>query len=358
MVKIFLVRDRNAFSTKWVCDFGSNLDSLGYDVSVVCNQKKYKHINNVPLSQNVQKINLGKKFTIFTPLKFKKLIKKEKPDVVFAYFLKDLFNLSLCLSSTKIVMMFHNPPVEVFEKIKNPITKITIKYLLKKVASIQVLMPEFKKQINDFVGDVKVDAIPNQVMIKDEYKTEYNKKVIIQVAQIAKYNKRQHLLIEAFAQIAHKYPDWQVHFYGKAKKGKHQAYYQECLAKIKELGLENQLIFKGFSKNITNDYLNAEINTLPSRSEGFGYGLADGLALGLPSIGFADAAAINEIIVDEKSGFLVKDVDDYAKKLDLLMANSELRQKMGQFGINDMQNRYSPAVVMNLWNQLIKDLII
>lgn len=348
MKKIFLIKNRNAFNIKWVCDFATNLDDLGYTVSIICDEKKYNHKNDVEVSSNVKKINLGKKFYLFAPLKFKKFIDSEKTDLCFAYFIQDLFNLSMCLSKTKVIMMMHNPPIEVFEKF-NVIEKIIYKKLLKK-STIQVLMPEFAKQVTDFVGDVKVDVITNQVMIKKECKDySVDTKTIIHVGQIAKKAKRQHLLIEAFAKIAHKYPDWQVHFFGKVKKGKHTKYYNECVARINELGLKNQIIFKVFLTNITQDYLNSEINTLPSSAEGFCYGLADGLSLGLSSVGFADAAAINEIIIDGKSGFLVKDVDDYTNKLDLLMSDEKLRQSMGKYGRKDMQTRYSPEVIMSMW---------
>jgi glycosyltransferase involved in cell wall biosynthesis len=358
MTKIFLIRDRKAFSTKWLCDFGSNLDDLGYEVSVVCDDKKYKPEDDVPLNKGVKKINLSDYSCGLSVFKFKKIIRDVKPDVAFAYFFIDLLNLSFSMNDTKVVMMFHNPPAEVFEKIKNPIKKKLFKILLKKTAAIQVLMPEFVGQVHDFVGDVKVDVIPNQVMIKAEEKDySNNTKTIIHVAQIAEYNKRQHLLIEAFAKIANKHPEWKVHFFGKVKRGKHAAYYKRCLARVKELNLEDRLIFKGFSKNITQDYLNSEINTLPSRSEGFGYGLADGLALGLPSVGFSYAAAINEIIIDKKSGFLVSDVNEYADKLDALMSSDELRKEIGSYGRNDMQKRYSPEVVMGLWDTLIRNIV-
>ncbi len=356
MKKIFLVKNRNAFSTKWVCDFGSKLDELGYDVSIVCDEKKYNSKNDVPVSSRVKKVNLGKIFSLFTPLKFRKFVNKEKPDITFAYFIQDLFNLALCLDKTKIIMMFHNPPVEVFEKF-NPIKKAICKRLLKKV-TIQVLMSDFVSQIKDFVGDVNVEVIPNQVMVKTEQK-DYGieTKTIIQVAQIAKTMKRQHLLIEAFSLIAAKYPDWKVLFFGKVKKGKHTKYYKQCLARIKELGLEKQIIFKGFSRNITQEYLLADINTLPSRSEGFGYGLADGLALGVVGIAFADAVGVNQILVDGQSGYLVKDVQDYAEKLDLLISDRALRQKMGEFARKDMQNRYSPEVIITAWQKLIEKII-
>ena len=120
--------------------------------------------------------------------------------------------------------------------------------------------------------------------------------------------------------------------------------------------MENQILFPGFSHNITEEYLNSEIVALPSYTEGFGYGLADGLALGLPGIGYDFALAINRILVNDKSGYLVKDIPDMTEKLRLLMQNHDLRQKMGEFARRDMQ-KYAPETVIAAWVKLIRQVL-
>ena len=81
--------------------------------------------------------------------------------------------------------------------------------------------------------------------------------------------------------------------------------------------------------------------------------MADGLAIGLPGVGFADAPAINELIINNKSGYLVKDVDDYADKLAKLMSDKALRIKMGEFARQDMK-RYAPQKIIDKWVNLIE----
>ena len=356
MKKVFLWRDRNAFNRKWICDFGSKLDEIGYDVSIVCDDKKHDPDDDEPVSDNVKKINLRKRFTLLSSINIYNFVKKERPDVVFAYFMRDLLKLSLSFNMTKVITMFHNSPIEVFKKF-NFIERFIFKRLLRKT-TIQVLMPEFIQPVKNFVGNVEVTVIPNLVKHKiTEKLSGQHSKTIIHVARVAEVSKRQHLLIEAFSKIAYKYPDWKVYFFGMVKKGKHMRYYNKCLARIKELDLGSQIVFKGHTKNITQAYLDSDICTLPSSAEGFGLGLADGMALGLPGIGFADAAAVNQIIVHDKSGFLVTDVSDYANKLDVLMSDQALRQSMGQYARKDMQARYSPDIVMGMWKSLIEKVL-
>lgn len=39
---ILLVRDRSAFSTKWVCSFAENLAEYEYNVTLLCDEYKEK----------------------------------------------------------------------------------------------------------------------------------------------------------------------------------------------------------------------------------------------------------------------------------------------------------------------------
>ena len=59
------------------------------------------------------------------------------------------------------------------------------------------------------------------------------------------------------------------------------------------------------------------------------------MASGLPCIAFKPdgkkiITASDEIITDGKTGFLVKDEKEMAEKIDLLLSNEKLREKMGK----------------------------
>lgn len=368
MPKIMLIKDRNTFNTKWVCNFASQLVERGYEVILVSDSYS-KSGTPVPINPNVKKINLSAKTNNFlkniwiiirsilpiTFFRYKKLFKQEQPNVIICYFNKDLINATLFqFHNIPIIMMMHNPPNEIFANVRKGFSKFFTDRAFNRANVIQVLMNSFAKEVSNIYLNKNVVVIPNQVpMPIEKADLTIEHKTIIHVAQIAKDFKRQHLLIEAFSKIAKDFPDWKVHFFGKVKKGKHTKYFNELQNRIKELGLEKQLLFKGFSNNITHEYLKSDIVTLPSFSEGFGYGLADGLAIGLPGIGFANAPAINELIINNTTGFLVKDIEDYANKLAQLMTNKNLRIQMGNNARKDM-NRYNPQSVIDKWVNLIE----
>lgn len=370
-LKILLTRDRSAFSTKWVCNFATNLSKAGHHVTLLCDS--FENKKDAPIHPSVTKINLSGKTN--NPLKnfwhmirrhvtlptfrFKRALKQIQPDIIICYFLQDLFNVAFLQNHRiPIILMMHNPPDEVFAKhLKHWWKRKIFHHLIKKVSAVQVLMPEFVEMVQKEFPNIPVTVIPNQVPLPVEQKDyTHNTKTIIHVAQIAAA-KHQLDLIQAFIPLAKDFPDWKIKFFGKVKNSRrHQKYMQKLQKFVDENHLKNQVIFAGFSHNITEEYLNSEIVALPSYTEGFGYGLADGLALGLPGIGYDFALAINRILVNEKSGYLVQNTNDMSEKLRLLMKDQNLRQKMGQFARRDMQ-KYAPQKIIAAWLDLIADVL-
>lgn len=368
---ILLTRDRSAFSTKWVCNFATNLSQAGHRVTLLCDS--YKQKIAAPIAPEVQKINLSPRgknplknlwnaahhwFTLPT-YRFNKAVKQINPDIIICYFLQDLLNVTLFQNHRiPIILMMHNPPREVFEKhFKHWWKRRLYHHLMKRVSMVQVLMPEFANEFKAEFPDMPVTVIPNQVPLPTEQKDDAQENhTIIHVAQIA-FGKRQQDLIEAFLPLAGEFPQWKIKFFGKVKNAKRHRRYMEKLQQIiKEHHLENRILFPGFSLSITDEYLHSDIVALPSHSEGFGYGLADGLALGLPGLGYAFADGINEILVNGKSGYLVKDIPEFTEKLRRLMADKELRRQMGKFARNDMA-KYAPQKIIGAWCELIEQTI-
>lgn len=369
--KILLTRDRSAFSTKWVCNFATNLTKAGHEVTLLCDS--FENKVSAPISPEVKKINLSnrtgnmllnlwyciRRHLSLPTWRFRQALTQIKPDIIICYFLQDLFNVTFGIKhDIPIILMIHNPPNEVFAKhLKHWYQKKLYHHLIKRVSAIQVLMPEFVEMVQKEFPDIPVTVIPNQVPLPKQQKDyAIDGKTIIHVAQIAAA-KRQRDLIEAFIPLAKEFPDWKLKFFGKVKNSRrHKKYMAHLQQLVTENHLQNQVFFPGFSHNITEEYLHSEIVALPSYTEGFGYGLADGLALGLPGIGYNFALAINQILVNEKSGYLVKDIEEMTEKLRILMSDNELRQKMGKFARKDME-KYSPKIIINQWIQLIENVL-
>lgn len=92
----------------------------------------------------------------------------------------------------------------------------------------------------------------------------------------------------------------EVHWYGKPFT---QTYYDMCLAKRKELGLEHIVSFHGESNDIRTAYCDSDVFCLPSLYEGFPNVVCEAMACGLPIL--CSRVCDNPLIVEEsKNGFL------------------------------------------------------
>jgi glycosyltransferase involved in cell wall biosynthesis len=239
------------------------------------------------------------------------------------------------------------------ESLIKPLSKWQIKQV-NKMDAYQVLMPSFINEAKKYLK-TKVVCIPNivpQVYCDVVAKQPKDKKIIINISRIEP-QKRQDILIKAFAKIVYKFKNkWEIHLYGDEQDKK----YKNSIEKfIKNNSLSDVVLFKGTTKNVLEKLQNADIFAFPSIREGFPLALTEAMSVGLPSIGFENASGVNELIKDKKDGFLCKDIDDFADKLATLMADEDLRKAMGMRARENMR-KYSPDKVWAKWEELFSEL--
>lgn len=374
-MKILLVRDRNVLNTNWLVFYANLLAERGHDVVIACDTygKLGVLAEGNKLNDHIKLVNLNAKTTSWVKniyrkirgklfprcFRFKKLIEKERPDVIVCYFPVDLFNVTRFQNhNIPIIQMVHHfPPIILDKYLRKPwFIRWYYKKSFKKVHTFQVLMDSYMDKINPYFEPQNVVRIANAVyQFKDEEKVDltHEKKKIIYVTRIEKHIKRPHLLVEAFAKIGREFPDWKVEIWGLQK---YPDYDKEIQDLIKANGLENNVFLMGYTRDVNELYRSADIHAFPSSAEGFSLAIADGMAIGLPTLGFADALSVNEVIVDGHNGFLAKDLDDFAEKLKRLMSDKELRIRMGQNAIADMK-AYAPEVIIGKWEKLFDTVV-
>lgn len=67
----------------------------------------------------------------------------------------------------------------------------------------------------------------------------------------------------------------------------------------------------------------------PSQYEGYGLSVIEAMSAGLPVIAFNNSA-MPTIIRDGETGFLCKDVKEFAKNISLLYNNDDICERMGK----------------------------
>jgi glycosyltransferase involved in cell wall biosynthesis len=125
----------------------------------------------------------------------------------------------------------------------------------------------------------------------------------------------------------------------------------------RELGIEKNVQFLGFRKDIYNLIGLADMVVLSSRSEGLGISILEALALKKPVIA-SNVGGIPEIITHGKTGLLVPpdDPEALAGAMLYLIKNPEEGKKMGLDGYKILTDKYSAEIMLKELQDLVQAL--
>jgi len=129
------------------------------------------------------------------------------------------------------------------------------------------------------------------------------------------------ILIEAFARVAAKHPDWRLVIYGEGPD-------RTKLETLRDaLSLQGKVSLPGLTRNVETAFAEASLFVLPSRFEGYSNALLEALAAGLPVIATTAPGGTSGILGDGKYGMLVPpgDAVALASALEKMMSDSALR---------------------------------
>ncbi|BCJ42943.1 hypothetical protein GCM10010168_03170 [Actinoplanes ianthinogenes] len=193
-------------------------------------------------------------------------------------------------------------------------------------------------------GMSNVGAMPNPLMTVPKTKPTLDEKTLVTLGRL-NHEKGMDLLLEAWAPVAARHPDWQLKVFGAGPDE------QILRTQARDLGLDDTAIFQGTTTDIDGALSSASVYVLPSRAEGFPIAVMEAMAYGLPTVAFDCAPGIRELIEDEVSGGLVVtagNVPGFTAGIERLIDDRELRAKLGSAGRESVQ-RYSPDSIMDRW---------
>ncbi len=176
--------------------------------------------------------------------------------------------------------------------------------------------------------------IKKELSIKDE---------AIVIGTIAKLQPKKgiHILLNAAPQIIEQFPSVKFLIVGDAPEAE-VSYLEQLKSLIKKLNIEKHVILPGFRNDISHIMKVIDIFVLPSFSESFGRVLMEAMAASKPIIA-SNVGGIPEVVTDGETGILVPaaEADVLAEKMNLLLKDKNLREKMGNRGRNRVEELFT-----------------
>ena len=319
-------------------------EHFGYDVAIILTEGKGKS-PFYPLSDRIKVVNLDIGFEqlwncsflkkIFVYLKkqrqYKKALTAELmklcPDITVSLLRREInFLIGIKDGSKKIGELhvnrlnYRNFEANDTNFIKQLFAKLWMSSLVKQLKRLDrfVVLTEEDKLAWPELKNVSV--IPDPLSFVPTAQSTLGVKRVIAVGRYV-YQKGFDLLLQAWAKIECKCPDWMLVVYGDGDKTPYEQMMQN-------LGIDaSRCLLNGPTTDIQREYVNSSLFVFTSRFEGFGMVLVEAMACGLPVVSFACPCGPKDIVRDGEDGFLVENgnIDELVQQLMKLMVDHRLR---------------------------------
>jgi len=285
-------------------------------------------------------------------LKFKSLVKNEKPDYIISFGNSaNIINiLSGYSSAARAVVRVDNFVSSACRTNWEKIYKFLIKRLFKRAYRIIAVSGGIANDLaeNFKVPREKIIVIYNPINLKEikrlslnlldgEYESIFKNPVIINIGRLSEQKGQWHL-IKSFKLVKEKIKDAKLVILGKGKL-------EASLKRLtEEKGLASDVFFLGWKDNPFKYLARAKVFVLSSLWEGFGNVIVEAMACGLPVISLDCKSGPREIISPEIK--LEKEIkENHYGKFGVLVPSFNLDHKIIANDISEEEKKLSEAIV-------------
>lgn len=349
-------------------------DNYGYDVTIITTDGEDKKCF-FPLSDKVKVINLGihfedmwhrsflKRLCMYLPKErqFKKLLTTElnriKPDITISVLRREINFLTEIHDGSKKIGEIHinRAHYRNFTPNRtNPFKAIFAKFwmhgLVKKLKKLDrfVVLTEYDRQAWQEIP--RVDVIANPLPFYPDIINTVRRKRIISVGRYFD-EKGYDMLLKVWAIVEKECDDWELDIYGDGNK----LYYEKIAS---TLALDRQRCRLNDSiSDVQREYLDSSLFVCTSRFEGFGMGIIEAMACGLPVVAFDCLWGPRSIITDGEDGLLVEN-GNIEKMAGTLLSLVNHPKRISEMGMNARKNvqRFNIDTIAKKWKRLFDSL--
>jgi glycosyltransferase involved in cell wall biosynthesis len=176
--------------------------------------------------------------------------------------------------------------------------------------------------------------------------------VVIGVVCVLRPEKDLHTLMRAFADAIHRRPGIRLAVVGSGPE------LPGLSALARELGVHAQCIFQPMVADVAPWLRSIDVFVLPSRSEALSNALMEAMACGCACIA-SSVGGNPELIREGENGLLFppRDVEGLIEKLEMAIADRELRERLGHAAVSEIQQRFSltksAALLSEIYDQYL-----
>jgi len=271
--------------------------------------------------------NLKVKKTLLSISKLKKLITTLDPNIVYSSLIRGNIAIYLALLTKlkKPYLVFRSPNSPKL-LIENNQIGIIEKYLLEKsynMADIIIAQtPEMKDEISYYhnINLNKIETLLNPIDTDSINKKLINisnpfdmMKINVVAAGRITYQKGFDILIKSFKKVVDKNSLFKLYIIGEGQGEE----FLELQNLVKELNLENNIIFVGYTDNPYKYFYFSDLYVLSSRWEGLPNTILENLYLRKPIIATKCIPFMNDLIKDKVDGILVdvENIDELSESI-------------------------------------------
>ena len=203
-------------------------------------------------------------------------------------------------------------------------------------------------------------VIPNPVILSQTAKAlnaqrpkyEERDNRIVTVGRLSILQKRQDLLLKAFAIVHNTHPELELVIYGDGQDK------NEIQSMIDEAGLGSCVTLAGRTDEVEKNIYNARAFVLTSDFEGIPNALIEAMSLGVPSVSTdcsPGGAAL--LIRDGENGYIVPrgDANAVADRLLEIIENRDIAEKFSANSPRIAQD-FSEAAIANMWENYFREI--
>ena len=234
---------------------------------------------------------------------------------------------------------------------KQFIAKQELQKLQKAVSKYDILIALTKEDAECWNPFVNTVIIPNYYITHTDKFADLTieKKRVISVGRLD-YQKGQDMLLQAWAKVGTKHPDWKLDIYGDGTEK------MALNEQILNLNLKNVTIYPS-TTDIYSEYQQSDFLVCSSRWESFGLIIIEAMSCGIPVVSFDCDNGPRNIITNGIDGLLAQNgnVEDLAVKMNEILENVSRRQGMGNNARKNVE-RFRDENVIKQYQELYQKL--